>query len=213
MPDTPIPCQFTSSVPEPPLARRRSRRLTGAIRREQVLRIAAGLFTSTGLHGTTTQALADAAGVSEPVLYLHFHSKESLFREAVEFNIQKRLRTLEDRLAVIDAADRRSGIERMAEATVLVCVCGPAHAALLNWALLESPSYAISLYRGEMSAVEEMWSRGLRRWRGVRMAGEFVPRAVEMCLAYGLWLAACGHTAESAAPLARRFTIGLAARR
>ncbi len=202
----------SAGVLKPPPARRRSQRLTGAIRREQVLRIAAGLFTRTGLHGTTTQALAEAAGVSEPVLYLHFHSKESLFREAVELSIQKRLRTLEDRLGAIDAADRKSRIERMAEATVLVCVAGPAHAALLNWALLESPGYALGLYRGEMNAVEEMWSRGLRRcWCG-RMPREFVPRAVEMCLAYGLWLAACGHTSESAAPLARRFAIGLAAR-
>ncbi|MBN9663872.1 MAG: TetR/AcrR family transcriptional regulator [Acidobacteria bacterium] len=213
MPDSSTPCPLTGTRPEPSLARRRSRRLTGAIRREQILRIAAGLFTRTGLHGTTTQALADAAGVSEPVLYLHFHSKESLFREAVQLNIARRLRTLEDRLGAIVAADRKSGIERMAEATVLVCVGGPAHAALLNWALLESPGYAIHLYRGEMSAVEELWRRGLRRWRGGRLPGEFVPRAVEMCLAYGLWLAACGHTAESAAPLARRFALGLAARR
>ncbi|MGJ5818630.1 TetR/AcrR family transcriptional regulator [Paludibaculum fermentans] len=213
MPDTSTPAPLISGAKEEPRTRRRGQRLTAAIRRSQVLRIAATLFTRTGLHATTTQALAEAAGVSEPVLYLHFHSKESLFQQAVESNIEKRLRLLEDRLAVIDAADVRSRIERMAEATVLGCVAGPAPAALINWALLEAPGYALDLYREEMRAVERLWRNGLRGRGRARLLREFVPCAVELCLAYGLWLAAFRSTAESAAPLVRRFAIGLAARR
>ena len=58
------------------------RRLPGAERREAVLKAALPLFAVRGEHGTTTRELAAAAGVTEPVLYRHFASKEALF-EAV----------------------------------------------------------------------------------------------------------------------------------
>src|SRR2546425_6092873 len=69
----------------------RLRRLSGPDWRSQVLRSAATQFAMTGLRGTSTLMLARAAGVSERFLYAHFGSNESLFREAVEDNIQTRL--------------------------------------------------------------------------------------------------------------------------
>jgi len=71
----------------------RAKRLPGPNRRAQVLRTASAQFAMTGLHGTTTFTLAEAAGISEAILYVHFGNKTQLFREAVEINTQTRLRS------------------------------------------------------------------------------------------------------------------------
>jgi AcrR family transcriptional regulator len=48
-------------------------------RRKQLLAHAKQLFTTLGYQDTTTDKIARAAGVSEPVLYRHFESKKALF--------------------------------------------------------------------------------------------------------------------------------------
>jgi len=196
-------------------SRRCPKRLASANRRIQLLEVAAAQFAQTGLHGTTTQALAKAAGISEPVLYVHFSSKESLFREAVKNNIELRLRTLDDRLALIRRKSPIKSVESMAEATVAVCVAGNANAVLTNWALLEDPEFAVGLYRNEIGSVGMKWERELvQRTQNLRsqsiLAIRLVPHAVNACLAYGFWLATLRHTPRSAAPLARQFASGVA---
>ncbi|HEY7087128.1 MAG TPA: TetR/AcrR family transcriptional regulator [Tepidisphaeraceae bacterium] len=54
-------------------------RLKAAQRREQLIDVATKLFAKTGYEATTTAAIADAAGVTEPILYRHFKSKQELF--------------------------------------------------------------------------------------------------------------------------------------
>src|SRR6266849_2086766 len=76
----------------------RAKHLAGPNRRAQLLRTASAQFAITGLHGTTTLALAQAAGISEAILYVHFGSKTQLFREAVEINTEARLRSLDSHL-------------------------------------------------------------------------------------------------------------------
>lgn len=56
-------------------------RLSAAERREAILTTAAVLFGQKGLHGVTTREIAAACGVSEPVLYRHFKSKEDLYSQ------------------------------------------------------------------------------------------------------------------------------------
>lgn len=60
------------------------RRLPPAERRESVLAAAFPLFAVRGRDGTSTRDLARAAGVTEPVLYRHFASKDALFAAVVE---------------------------------------------------------------------------------------------------------------------------------
>lgn len=57
-----------------------TKRLSAANRRMQILDEASRLFAFKGLHGTTTKDIAKAAGVSEPVLYQHFNSKEEIYQ-------------------------------------------------------------------------------------------------------------------------------------
>ena len=56
-------------------------RLDGDERRRAIVMAAVPLFARNGFAGTTTRELAAAAGVSEALLFKHFPSKQSLYRE------------------------------------------------------------------------------------------------------------------------------------
>src|SRR6266542_424213 len=54
-------------------------RLKAPERREQLMEVASKLFAKMGYEATTTASIADAAGVTEPILYRHFKSKQEMF--------------------------------------------------------------------------------------------------------------------------------------
>src|SRR6516165_5668969 len=62
----------------------RGTRLTKAERKRQLVAHAKQLFLTLGYHATTTEKIAAAAGVTEPVLYRHFDSKKALFLEVLQ---------------------------------------------------------------------------------------------------------------------------------
>jgi AcrR family transcriptional regulator len=55
-----------------------------AERKRQLLTHAKRLFVTLGYQNTTTEKIASAAGVSEPVLYRNFGSKKALFLEVLQ---------------------------------------------------------------------------------------------------------------------------------
>jgi len=57
----------------------RSTRLPAGARREQILDVAVQVFAKRGYHGASMNDVADAAGVTKPVLYQHFDSKQDLY--------------------------------------------------------------------------------------------------------------------------------------
>jgi AcrR family transcriptional regulator len=59
-------------------------RMRKADRKRQLLAHAKQLFVTHGYQNTTTADIAEAAGVSEPVLYRHFESKKVLFLEVLQ---------------------------------------------------------------------------------------------------------------------------------
>ena len=59
-------------------------RMRKAERKKQLLVHAKQLFVTLGYQNTTTEKIARAAGVSEPVLYRHFESKKALFLEVLQ---------------------------------------------------------------------------------------------------------------------------------
>jgi AcrR family transcriptional regulator len=67
-------------------------RLAAPARRSQLLAVAVAEFGASGYHATTMNQLAEAAGVTKPVLYQHFSSKRALFL-AVIGDVGERLRT------------------------------------------------------------------------------------------------------------------------
>jgi AcrR family transcriptional regulator len=54
-------------------------RLPAAERREQLLEVAREVFARHGFHETSMNDVAEAAGVTKPVLYQHFASKRELY--------------------------------------------------------------------------------------------------------------------------------------
>lgn len=54
-------------------------RLPAPARREQILDVAVQVFARHGFHGTSMNDVAEAAGVTKPVLYQHFDSKQDLY--------------------------------------------------------------------------------------------------------------------------------------
>src|SRR5579885_2349543 len=54
-------------------------RLTSEERRAAIIKAVRHVFADKGFDGTTTRELADAAGVSEALLFKHFPNKEALF--------------------------------------------------------------------------------------------------------------------------------------
>ena len=182
---------------------------------KEVLGKVSAQFALTGLHGTTTHTLAQAAGISEAILHVRFGNKGELFREAVEINIEARLRSLDSYLSAIAPANQIDWVESMAEATMMVCLADGSNAMLISWALLEAPEFATDLYRNEIGAIRILWDRELARcFTASRMRDvvslHIIPYAVNTCLAHGLWLATLRHTPESAEPLARQFAISIA---
>jgi AcrR family transcriptional regulator len=56
-------------------------RLTSDLRREQILEAAKRCFALYGFAGTTTKSVAQAAGISEGLLFKHFPTKAALYAE------------------------------------------------------------------------------------------------------------------------------------
>lgn len=71
-----------------PLMATLASRLTGAGRRDQILRVATRLFARQGFQGTTTKEIAHRAGVTEALIFRHFASKEELYWAVIQSKIK-----------------------------------------------------------------------------------------------------------------------------
>lgn len=60
------------------------KRLTAAARRELIVAAATELFAERGYQGASIEEIARRSGVTPPVVYDHFASKQSLYRELLE---------------------------------------------------------------------------------------------------------------------------------
>jgi TetR/AcrR family transcriptional regulator len=58
-------------------------------RRHQLIRFALELFSQRGFEGTTTKAIATAAGVSEAVIFQHFATKEDLYAGILDYKAKE----------------------------------------------------------------------------------------------------------------------------
>ena len=84
-------------------------RLPAARRRRQLLDVALERFAANGFHRTSMEEIADAAGVTKPVLYQHFGSKRELYLELLD-DVGRRLMELIAG-AVAGAAGPRAQVE------------------------------------------------------------------------------------------------------
>ena len=85
-------------------------RLPAEQRRVQLLEVAIELFAEHGFHATSMEDIAEAAGVTKPVVYQHFPSKRALYRELlddVDTQLTNRL--------IVATASASTGRERVQE--------------------------------------------------------------------------------------------------
>jgi AcrR family transcriptional regulator len=85
------------------------RRLTAEQRREQLFAVALELFARRGYRATTMDDIAEAAGVTKPLVYQHFSSKRALYLELVDSIAQELL------IAVRGAVMRANGPRQQVE--------------------------------------------------------------------------------------------------
>jgi AcrR family transcriptional regulator len=70
--------------PGPRAGGRGARRLTADARRRQLFDVALALFAEHGYAATTMDDIAEAAGVTKPLVYQHFDSKRALYLELLD---------------------------------------------------------------------------------------------------------------------------------
>jgi AcrR family transcriptional regulator len=87
-----------------------SPRLSAPARREQILDVALEVLGRAGYHGASMNDIAEAAGVTKPVLYQHFESKRELYRAVMEEVGNRLLSSIAK--ATADAPDGKSQTER-----------------------------------------------------------------------------------------------------
>jgi AcrR family transcriptional regulator len=85
------------------------RRLTAGQRRQQLIAVALELFARRGYRATTMDDIAEAAGVTKPLVYQHFSSKRALYLELVDSIAQELLIAV--RSAVTQAEGPRQQVE------------------------------------------------------------------------------------------------------
>ncbi len=86
-----------------------SRRLTAEQRRHQLFAVALELFAQRGYRATTMDNIAEAAGVTKPLLYQHFSSKRALYLELVDSIARDLLTAIGS--AVMEAEGPRQQVE------------------------------------------------------------------------------------------------------
>ena len=64
-----------------------SARMAGEERRSQILAVAVSLFSDRGFRGTTTKEIAQAAGVSEAMVFRHFATKDELYAAILDYQV------------------------------------------------------------------------------------------------------------------------------
>ncbi|MFC3850059.1 TetR/AcrR family transcriptional regulator [Corynebacterium hansenii] len=83
--------------------------MSGPERRRQLLDIGRATFAERGLDGTSMEEIASRAGVSKPVVYEHFGTKDGLYREVVAEEMERLERVIAES---ISKGRSRARIER-----------------------------------------------------------------------------------------------------
>lgn len=80
-------------------------RMTAENRRQQIVAVAAELFSQKGFRGTTTKEIADCAGVSEAIIFRHFATKDDLYRAILDYKVKQTTERMKENLN--EAASRK----------------------------------------------------------------------------------------------------------
>ena len=153
-----------------------SSRLPAPERRQQLLDTALATFARLGFHDSSMNDIAEAAGVTKPVLYQHFGSKRGLFLELLA-DLGTRLRT-----AVRDAVASADGPRKQVEA---------GFAAWFNWVDLNRDGFSV-LFDSEVRRDPEFAEQAAKAQRQMAdtvaeyIVADGIPADRQRLLAYGI---------------------------
>ncbi|HEY1973906.1 MAG TPA: helix-turn-helix domain-containing protein [Pseudonocardia sp.] len=125
-------------------------RLTTQARRELILEAARSVFVQHGYSGSRTKMIAQAAGVSEALVFSHFDSKDALFEAAILEPLQVMVGGLvaeAQRLPELSGQGRR---EASVQINTAVLTAMKEIAPLLGVALYSEASFAKRFYREKL---------------------------------------------------------------
>ncbi|MGZ4814309.1 MAG: TetR/AcrR family transcriptional regulator [Terriglobales bacterium] len=90
-------------------------RLTASDRKKQLIETAMKLFAEQGFDGTSTRAIAEAAGVTEAIIFRHFRTKEDLYWAVLADRVERRGRNRRIRELLESGNDLREVLVSIAE--------------------------------------------------------------------------------------------------
>ena len=131
--------------------------MAGEERRLQILKLAVSLFSQRGFSGTTTREIAQAAGVSEAMVFRHFATKEELYAAILDHKACTGS-ALHPRDVVADALarkDDRAVFEGLAYHALERHECDTEFHRLLLHAALERHELAAMFWEGNVRPLYE----------------------------------------------------------
>jgi AcrR family transcriptional regulator len=123
----------------------------------------ADAFAADGLHGTSSAALAAAAGIAKPTLYVHGASKEALFLRAVEAEVERVLTRLHAAEAATAGHPARRRATAAAHALLDHAAARPRGARLLAHTARHASSTVASAVDAALTRIPDHIEAGLRR--------------------------------------------------
>jgi len=142
------------ATPTSPTRVARTERHTADERRAEIIDAAIVAFAAGGIHGTSTESIAKAVGITQPYLFRLFGTKRDLFIAAVRAGFER------TRLTFEEAGSAAGGPEAGPEAALIAM--GAAYWRLLRdrtLLLMQLQSYAACDDREIRSAVREAFGR------------------------------------------------------
>ncbi|MGD0266246.1 MAG: TetR/AcrR family transcriptional regulator [Candidatus Methylomirabilota bacterium] len=133
-------------------------RLSGAARRQQIIEVAADLFSRKGFGGTTTKQVAQAIGVSETTIFKHFASKEELYAAIIEAKAHTE-EILGSVTPVASQQDDAGLLRSLARQMIARVQRDPALMRLLLFSALEGHSLSDLFFRSHMQRIDDFLGR------------------------------------------------------
>ena len=144
-----------------PAAPARGRQARGDSAREAILAAAERVFARAGFSGTTTAAIAEAAGLPKANVHYHFGSKHGLYREVLA-------RTLHDWLVPLDGlvpeADPRAALEDYIRAKMAMSAERPDASRVFANELLHGAPVLGDLMRTELRSAVRRKAKVIDGW-------------------------------------------------
>jgi len=133
-------------------------RMSAEDRKLQILRVAVSLFSQRGFGGTTTKEIAQAAGVSEAMVFRHFATKQELYSEILDHKACSGDSMNPEQMVAeaLKQKDDRAVFERLALGALDHHECDPEFQRLLLHSALEGHELAEMFFEKFIRRVYEL---------------------------------------------------------